>query len=104
MFSDLGPLSFNYNFCARDCRYRVPASRARRMGRSLPQRDAITHQAYSAIHVVAALDIIDPIAVADIEPTLAAVLPDRVLNEPGKGPRKRRIELPGIDPLGDGFE
>ena len=45
---------------------------------------------------------IDAIAVANVEATLAAILPDRVLDEPGKGLRKRRIELPGVDPLGDG--
>ena len=66
---------------------------------SLAHHHAITHQAYSTIQVVAALDIINPIAVANIETTLAAVLPDRVLDEPGKGLRKRWIELPGIDPL-----
>ena len=51
----------------------------------------------------AALDIIDAIAVADIEPIPGAVLPDRVLDEPGKSLRKRWIELPGIDALGDGL-
>jgi hypothetical protein len=67
------------------------------------QRDAITHQACSAIQVAAATRIIDTIAVADIEAALAAVLPDRVLDEPRKGLRERWIELPGIDPLGDGL-
>jgi hypothetical protein len=41
-----------------------------------------------------ALDIIDAIAVEDIEAALAAVSPDRVLHEPGKSLRKRWIELP----------
>jgi hypothetical protein len=41
------------------------------------------------------------IAVANIEAALVAILPDRVLDEPGKGLRKRWIELPGIDPLGN---
>ena len=48
--------------------------------------------------------IINPIAVADIEAVLGAVPPDRVLDEPGKSLRKRWIELPGIDPLGDGLQ
>jgi hypothetical protein len=69
---------------------------------SLPQRNSVTHQAYSTIHVVAASDIIDAIAIADIETTLAAILPDRVLDKARKGLRKRWIELPGVDPLGDG--
>jgi hypothetical protein len=64
------------------------------------QRDTITHQPDSTIHVAAALGIIDPIAVANIKPVLAAVFPDGVLNEPGEGLRKRRIELPGISPVG----
>jgi hypothetical protein len=70
---------------------------------SLPQRNSVTHQPDSTIQVVAALDIIDAIAVADIEPIPGAVLPDRVLDEPGKSLRKRWIELPGVDPLGDGL-
>ena len=47
--------------------------------------------------------IVDAIAVADIEPIPGAVLPDRVLDEPGKSLRKRWIELPGIDPLSRGL-
>ena len=54
--------------------------------------------------LLAAMGIIDAIAVANIEAALAAVLPDRVLDEPGKGLRKRWIELPGIDPLGYGLQ
>src|ERR1700692_3740645 len=53
-----------------------PMSRARRIRRSLPQRDAITHQAHSAILVLAPPVIVDAIAVADVEPALAAVLPN----------------------------
>jgi hypothetical protein len=68
----------------------------------LSQDHPITHQAYSAIIVLATPSIFNPVAVADIEPIPGAVLPDRVLDEPGKGLRKRWIELPGIDPLGDG--
>ena len=67
------------------------------------QCDAVTHQAHSTIQVVAALPIVDAIAVADIEAVLGAVPPDCVLDEPGKGLRKRWIELPGIDPLSHGL-
>ena len=67
---------------------------------SFPQRDTITHEAHSAIQVGAPIGVIDSVAVADIEAALAAVCPDRVLDEPRKGLRKGRIELPGINPLG----
>ena len=70
---------------------------------SLAQHDPITHQAYSTIQVAAATRIINAIAVAHIEAALAAILPNRVLDEPGKGLRKRWVELPGIDPVGDGL-
>ena len=49
------------------------------------------------------MTVINAVAVAHIEATLAAIPPDRVLDKPGKGLRKARIELPGIDPLGDGL-
>jgi hypothetical protein len=62
---------------------------------SLPWCDPVAHRADSAVQVAAAVGIIDAIAVADIEAALAAVLPDRVLDEPGEGPRKGRVELPG---------
>jgi hypothetical protein len=58
------------------------------------QRDTITHRAHSTILVLAAFGIIDAIAVADIEAASAAILPDRVLYEPGEGLRKGRVELP----------
>ena len=70
---------------------------------SLAQHHAITHEPDPAIHLGAATRIIDAVAVADIEATLAAVPPDRVLNEAREGLRKQRIELPGIDPLGHGL-
>src|ERR1700730_17507720 len=37
------------------------------------------------------------------EAALAAILPDRVLDEPREGLWKARVELPGIDPPGDGL-
>jgi hypothetical protein len=33
-------------------------------------------------------------------PLRPAILPNRVLDEPGKGPRKGRVELPSVDPRG----
>jgi hypothetical protein len=53
------------------------------------QGHAITHQAYSAILVLATAAIIYPVAVADIEAALAAVPPDCVLDEPGEDLWKR---------------
>ena len=70
---------------------------------SFPQRDTITHEAHWTIQVVAALDIINPVAVANIETVLGAIPPDRVLDKPGKGLRKVGVELPGVDPLGHGL-
>jgi hypothetical protein len=48
---------------------------------SLAQHHAITHEPDPAIHVAATFGIIDAIAVTDIEAALAAILPDRVLDE-----------------------
>jgi hypothetical protein len=60
------------------------SNHALRLTPILSQRDAITHQARSAILVLATTAIINPVAIAHIEATLAAVSPDRVLHEPGK--------------------
>ena len=70
---------------------------------SFPQCDPITQEARSACQVFTPSRVINPVAVADIEAALAAVLPNRVLDEPGEGLRKARVELPGIDPLGHGL-
>ena len=56
------------------------------------------------MYIVAAVPIVNPIAIANVEALLGAVAPDRVLNEPRKRPRKLAIELPGIDLLGDRFD
>jgi hypothetical protein len=69
---------------------------------SSSQGHAVAHQARSAILVLATTAIINPVAIANIETVLGAVCPDCVLDEPGKGLRKRWIELPGVDPLGHG--
>jgi len=61
------------------------------------QRHAITHQAYSAILVLATAAIIDPVAVADVEAALAAVPPDCVLDEPGKDRRRCKFGLDYVE-------
>ena len=55
------------------------------------------------VDIIARLAIVNAIAVADSKPTLGAVPPDRLLNEPGKHRRERRIEGPRVDPIGHGF-
>ena len=65
------------------------------------QRDTITHQPNATILVFAAMGIINSVSIANIETALAAVFPDRVLDEPGEDPWKRGVELPGIDVFGD---
>ena len=51
--------------------------------------------------VLAPLPVIDPVAVADVEALLAAIPPDRELDEPGEDRRETRIELPSVDLAGD---
>ena len=68
------------------------------------QTNTITITVYRAISVFASCAIIDLVAVADVEALLRAVPPDRVLHEPRKGPRKSRVELPGVDLVGDGLD
>ncbi len=51
--------------------------------------------------VLAPLPVIEPVAIADIEPCLAAVPPDRVLHEPRKDLWEAAVELPGIDLVGN---
>ena len=60
------------------------------------------HIARTTILITAATRIVDAIAVADIEAASAAILPDRVLDEPGKVCGEGRVELPRVDPLRDG--
>jgi hypothetical protein len=69
----------------------------------IAQHDSVAHQPDPAIPVGAPHSVINSIAIAHIETGLAAVPPDGVLNEPGKGLRERGIELPGIDVLGNGL-
>jgi hypothetical protein len=77
-----------------------PTWHALRLTACPAKRNANTHRADSTIHVAAAAAVIDAIAVANVEATLGAIPPDRVLDEPGKGLWKRRIELPRVDPVG----
>jgi hypothetical protein len=49
------------------------------------------------MRVLAASLIANAIAVADIEAALGAIAPNRMLDEPRKRWRKRRIELPRVD-------
>jgi hypothetical protein len=53
---------------------------------------SITAAVQLTVQIFATNLVIDPVAVADIEATLAAVPPDRELHEPGKGVREPRIE------------
>jgi hypothetical protein len=61
------------------------------------QRYAITTAKELAVPIVATGIIVDPIAVADIQAVLGAVLPNRALYEPRKGCGEGPIELARID-------
>jgi hypothetical protein len=50
--------------------------------------------------VLAPLPVIEPVAVANVEALLAAIPPDRELDEPRENGREGRIERTGIDLLG----
>jgi hypothetical protein len=51
--------------------------------------------------VLASMPVIEPVAVADVEALLAAIPPDRELDEPGEDRRETTIELPSVDLAGD---
>ncbi len=51
--------------------------------------------------ILAAVPIIEPIAVADNKACLAAITPDGELHESGKDLGKGAVELPSIDLIGD---
>ena len=51
--------------------------------------------------VLAPMPVIDPVAVADVEALLAAIPPDRELDEPGENLRETTVELPRVDLAGD---
>jgi hypothetical protein len=50
--------------------------------------------------VLAPLPVIEPVAVANVEALLAAIAPDRELDEPRENGREGRIERTGVDLLG----
>jgi hypothetical protein len=68
------------------------------------QFDAITAAVQLTVQIFATNLVIDPVAVADIEATLAAVPPDRELHEPGKGLRKLRIERSRVNVVGNALD
>ena len=68
------------------------------------QFDAIAAAVQLKVQIFATNPVIDPIAVADIEATLAAVPPDRELHEPGKGVREPRIERSRVNVVGNALD
>jgi hypothetical protein len=60
------------------------------------------HAADPAIRVVAPSVVVDLVAIADVQPILGAIPPDRVLHEPREDFWKPPVELAGVNPLGDG--
>jgi hypothetical protein len=67
------------------------------------KRNSIANTINSTVDILASLSIINAVAIADVEAGLGAVLPDRVLHEPGKHGGKRGVEGAGIDPFGHGL-
>jgi hypothetical protein len=51
--------------------------------------------------VLAPMPVIEPVAIAGVEPLLAAIAPDRELHEPGEDLRETTVELPSVDLAGD---
>ncbi len=51
--------------------------------------------------VLAPLPVIDSVAVADVEPLLAAITPDRELDEPGEDLRETAVELASVELTGN---
>ena len=67
------------------------------------ERNSIANIMNLTVDILARLAVIDAIAIADIEPALGAIPPDRVLDEPRKDRWKGGVERAGIDPFGHGF-
>ena len=65
---------------------------------------SITAAVQLTVQIFATNPVIDPIAVADIEATLAAVPPDRELHEPGKSLGELGIERSRVDVVGNALD
>ena len=50
--------------------------------------------------VLAPMPVVEPVAVANVEALLAAIPPDRELDEPGEDLREATVELPSVDLCG----
>ena len=51
--------------------------------------------------VLAAMPVVEPVAIANVEALLAAIAPDCELDEPGEDLRETAVELPSVDFAGD---
>ncbi len=65
------------------------------------QANSVAESVQLTVPVLAAVPIIEPIAVADVEARLAAIPPHRELNEPRKDPGKAAVELSCVDTVGN---
>ena len=63
------------------------------------QSHAVANPVNSARGILATTAVINPIGVADISTLLSTILPDGVLNEPGKAARIASAEFPRVDPI-----
>ena len=59
--------------------------------------DSIAIGVKPAVIILAAVLVVDRIAVADVEPFTRAIGPDRMLNIPREDLWKRAVELTGVD-------
>jgi hypothetical protein len=65
------------------------------------KRNAVTLPVNATVYIFTTFAIINSIAVADVQAQLGAVPPDGVLDEPGEGGGKVRVEGAGIHTLDD---
>ena len=66
-------------------------------GRWRVQNDAVAAAAQSTMLIVTTAQIVDPVAVADIEPAAGAIAPERELHEPREDFGEGWIESTGIN-------
>ena len=64
-----------------------------------PERNSVAVASQAATQVHAGLTVRDLVPVANVLTGLRAEVPDRLLDVPGKGGRKGRVELPGVNPV-----